>query len=209
MAKAKAANTLVKFTAAALKAQGMSDPNAAFLLEHPEDLGRTKEGKAPASIWQLPEVQELGDIAGACSGALYQSDWGRAYAKPTRLLGRLQGLEDLLKVGPPSFDKLGAYIGPLSKCSSATSSLIGKDHADFRTRSAAAWPRQLCTRLAEMTIQHCAQRKLAPRWGVEGNFEAKRRSQGEGEELARKRRKITPWELDEIRRGGVWPQERT
>ena len=141
LAKAKAANKLVKFTMEALFAQSASKNRTAFLLEHPENLGRTREGKTPASIWQLDEVREVGLQEGTVCGALHQSDWGVSYAKPTRLMGRLDGLDGVVKVGSPTFDKDDVYTGPLEKCTSASASLLGKSGAYFRTHSAAAWPR--------------------------------------------------------------------
>ena len=108
------ANQLVTFTVESLRLQMEPSPRALALGEHPEDLGKVKSGE-PASIWQWDEVREIADRPGAITGALHQSDWGREYPKPTRLIGRLPGLETILRIGWPIFDEAGSYKGPLKK----------------------------------------------------------------------------------------------
>ena len=43
-------------TSQVMQAGAASAAGSKVLLEHPEDLGEVKEGKWPASIWQLKEV---------------------------------------------------------------------------------------------------------------------------------------------------------
>ena len=106
------ANLFVDFVVNLLNAQG--DVGGWALLEHPEDLGRRAEG-VPASIWRWPSVRALVDRAGWQTGALMQSDWGRAFAKPTRFLFCLPGFAASLWCGWPCFDADGFYLGPLPR----------------------------------------------------------------------------------------------
>ena len=43
-----------------------------YLIEHPEDLGCTKEGHMPASIWQLTAVRDLATETQAHTAAIFQ-----------------------------------------------------------------------------------------------------------------------------------------
>ena len=83
------------------------------LLEHPEDLGRVKDGGTPGSIWRWPLVRKLSNRTGILWGALAQQDLGAPSVKPTRLLGNLSCALHWLHLGPPRFDARGRYLGPL------------------------------------------------------------------------------------------------
>ena len=81
-----------------------------------------------------------------------QSDFGTPYQKPTRLLGRLPGLEDHIYEGWPSFDEGSHYLGPLPKFTGTATRLIGRTGSGFRTADTAAWPEKLCDLLAKLAI---------------------------------------------------------
>ena len=71
-----------------------------ILLEHPEDLGRAHGGKDPASIWQLRELRSLvADHPEYVSVVGHQCQFGVDYAKPTRLLSDIPGIEAFGYVG--------------------------------------------------------------------------------------------------------------
>ena len=75
--KVDSANFFVKQS---LRAIGMQIQASKFwLLEHPEDLGRTKSGEVPGSIWQLPELHDV------VFGVLL------AFVRPSRKLLRSSG----------------------------------------------------------------------------------------------------------------------
>ena len=80
-------------------------------------------------------------------GALLQSDWGRAFLKPTRFLSNLTGFASSLALGWPVISADGRYEGPL-KGGQVREKLIGKDSDGFRTATAAAWPSPLCREIA-------------------------------------------------------------
>jgi len=140
------ANKLVDFATAALDAQfgngGMG------LLEHPEDLGVTAAGEMPGAIWDWPEVRSLTKHPDVHTGALYQCSWGRPFAKPTRLLLKAGKLKEILELGWPTFNADGKYEGPLGPKPETTESLTGKSGRDFATARSAAWPPELCHRIA-------------------------------------------------------------
>jgi hypothetical protein len=88
-----------------------------------------------------------------CTGALRQSDWGMSFRKPTRLLARLPGVENILSTGWPTFDADYVYTGPLAPALGPSTTLIGKVKGGFRTTASAAWPPLLCERLAALVFQ--------------------------------------------------------
>ena len=137
-------NLFVDFVVELLAAQGALGRWA--VLEHPEDLGRRSSG-VPASIWRWPAVRRLAEQDKWQTGALLQSSWGRAFAKPTRFVYCLPGFAASLFAGWPSFDDEGFYVGPLPRLG-APEVLIGKKGSVFKTLSAAAWPSELCRELA-------------------------------------------------------------
>ena len=61
--KAQLANFFIKQCFLAIQLQIQA--NRFWLLEHPEDVGKTKSGEVPASIWQLPELRALVDLSGS------------------------------------------------------------------------------------------------------------------------------------------------
>ena len=107
----------------------------------------------PGSIWQFTNIQSLKDEKGVVTGAIRQSDFGTGYQKPTRLLGRLPGMGQRMALGWPSFDGEDKYLGPLTKFAGDSVRLIGREGADFKTTSTAAWPLQLCDWLAKLTAE--------------------------------------------------------
>ena len=154
LSEARAANRLVDFTFQVAARLVAHSDSALLLREHPEDLGAVSGGSRPGTIWQWPEVLALLARPGVTWGALAQDEWGRDFRKPTRFLGRLPGLEGVLHMGPPTFDAIGAYTGPLPRAQGpARRTLVGKSmDGTFVTAPAAAWPPRLCRRLADLTI---------------------------------------------------------
>jgi hypothetical protein len=151
----KEANELVDFTVRAFTAQHLTNPGLT-LLEHPEDLGKVS-GDFPGSIWQLPGIRALGAEEGVVTCAVNQADYGTSYPKPTRLLGRLPGLELQAAQGWPAFSADGRYSGPLVKHQGKATRLIGREGPEFMTAATAAWPTQLCDYLANLVASTCAQ----------------------------------------------------
>ena len=117
-------NVLAYRSLEAFRAGHKSVANTPYLLEHPEDLGTTRNGDEPASLFQWEDTVNLIKDTAAIQGALYQCRHpGAMSAKPTRLVGTFRKLRKLLALGPPTFNKHGKYTGPLPK------SCGHKDHA--------------------------------------------------------------------------------
>ena len=95
--------------------QAALDVHSAFLLEHPEDLGRTKSGHVPASIWQLPQATALISHERVCTFAIHQCHFGATSSKPTRFLSCIAATAKMPFMGPPKFDNTDRYLGPLPK----------------------------------------------------------------------------------------------
>ena len=147
------ANELIDFTCVILLAQATR--GGCWLLGHPEDLGRTRRGTVPGSIWQWASIQHLSTTPSCTQGALYQLDWGRYFLKPTRLMGRVDELVEILYEGPPTWDADGTYLGPLPSIPDVmTKPLAGKINGEFATAAAAPWPPLLCKHLAKLTFLH-------------------------------------------------------
>ena len=134
------ANLFVDFSVELLQAQAAG--RRWGLLEHPEDLGARRAG-IPGSIWRWPAVRALVEHPGWTTGALLQSAWGRAFAKPTRFVTSLPGFSSSLFPGWPEWDEAGRYTGPLPR-GPAEEQLIGFSDGVFRATGAAAWPSLLC-----------------------------------------------------------------
>ena len=122
-----------------------------FLWEHPEDLGRTRNGESPASIWQIPEVRSLLSEAGS-TWAINQCDLGGSSAKPTRLLSNLPAAVPL-HMGWPTFGSSGEYAGPLKRCKHGWHEpLVGWQDGQYRTSGAEAYPPPLCRYFANLIL---------------------------------------------------------
>ena len=133
-----------------------------FLIEHPEDLGVTRTGAHPASIWQLSKLRDLVD-ASASSFALHQCHFGSASQKPTRLAGNLPSWAHL-SVSWPQFDRTGHYCGPLPQCTEHEHEpLIGfnSETNAWRTTSSASYPSAFCAMLA-LNILSAARNETTP-----------------------------------------------
>ena len=121
-----------------------------FLLEHPEDLGTTADGHAPASIWQLPEAVTLFKHENVMTFAIYQCQYGASTPKPTRFLSSIAATGTMRFMGPPSFDSSDKYLGPLPK-------YCGHHHkqrllGSVNTSTSAAYPADLCKAIATWTF---------------------------------------------------------
>ena len=150
-----AANTHVDFSADILRIQFERDESAMGLMEHPEDLGAVRCGDHPGSAWHFHNIKDLVDLPGVVWGALLQSDWDRPYPKPSRLLGRLDGLLEVVHVGPPTLDKDKNYVGPAPKAEGVKAMTLGKSaDGSFLSTATAAWPPKLCGALAERIVTH-------------------------------------------------------
>ena len=69
----------------------IAPPTTICLWEHPEDLGRTRNG-VPASIWQLEQLRSAAKRRGMETIVFHQCTCGANYPKPTRLLSDANGL---------------------------------------------------------------------------------------------------------------------
>ena len=150
-------NLLADFSFDALEAQFMRDGDAGGLMEHPEDLGKVRCGDHPGSVWHVERVKAILALHGVSWGALAQSDFGAPYPKPTRLLGHLLGLHNLVHVGAPSFDKDGFYAGPLLDKPRPPAMKVGKvagTNDKFNTESTAAYPPLMCEAIAKDIVEH-------------------------------------------------------
>ena len=123
-----------------------------WLWEHPEDLGRTKDGQYPASVWQLPEMQSLIQESRGVTWALHQCHFGTDTPKPTRLATNLpepstHGSEW------PVFDDQAWYVGPLGSCGHRHDrQLQGLEGDQWRTTSSAAYPSAFCYYIAQLCM---------------------------------------------------------
>ena len=152
-AKAQLANFFVKQCFLAIESQIQA--NKFWMLEHPEDLGKTKSGEFSASIWQLPELRALVDMSGS-TWAVHQCIFGAETSKPTRLASNLPACAQLGKSWP-SLSSGGDYAGPLLCCPHGSRPpLIGFRHGQFATSGAEAYPSAFCKYLAQFILSALA-----------------------------------------------------
>ena len=131
-------------------ARRMHLQNKFFWGEHPEDLGKTKSGDTPASIWQLPVVRELAELTSAACWPIHQCIFGAPSSKPTRLMSNLPSC---LQHGQqwPTFDENGFYSGPLGRCPHEFHEpLLGFNVQlqKWNTADSAAYPAAMCRDIA-------------------------------------------------------------
>lgn len=139
--------------------------NAAFLIEHPDDLGAAADGDMPASIFALQEMFDLVADTGAETASFFQCPFGANSAKPTRIVTTLPIRKVTLKLpkklyfGWGVFCKRGFYTGPMPRnCGHKHRRLLGKPSAGepFRTAAAAAYPAAMCLWLALLVVHFCS-----------------------------------------------------
>ena len=158
--KLELSNTLVQFSLEVMELAlhiGID-----FILEHPEDLGAVRSDRyphaRPASIWQLPQMRQLGKSARVFTFAFYQCQFNAASRKPTRFITTIPGLALAMYPGWPSLNATGFYVGPLPSTCTCTRRHVGiiKRHPDesFWTTAAQAYPPAMDFWMAITILQH-------------------------------------------------------
>ncbi len=131
--------------------------NSFYLVEHPEDLGRTSTGGDPASIWGLDKILSLAKDSSAQSYSLFQCHFQAPSSKPTRLLTNLKMEDKRLFPGWPKFGPGNFYKGPLPPrcgCAKRHMQLVGRSSAGgFRTAASAAYPSDMCKMIAKAILK--------------------------------------------------------
>lgn len=147
------ANALVEFTWILFEL--CASLSLAFLGEHPEDLGMTRNGR-PASIWQSKEFSQCLQHPHAWTFAIFQCLFGAETSKPTRFVTTLKHFMGPLHKGIPTFSKSGHYTGPLPhRCPHQHKPLAGlSDTGEWNTSPAASYPPGLCKAIAESIFAH-------------------------------------------------------
>ena len=128
----------------------MHAQNRFYWCEHPEDLGRTKSGDTPASIWQFPAMRDLAELTSAACWALHQCKYGAPTSKPTRLMSNLPACQQFEQHWP-TFDGDGFYAGPLGRCPhDFHAPLLGFNVQlqKWNTADSAAYPAAMCEAIA-------------------------------------------------------------
>ena len=91
----------IRAAEAAIRAKKRLGAVVRFLIEHPQDLGSTRNG-VPASIWHLAQIRRLQDLnPDMVSVAGHQCQLKVDYSKPTRLYSDIPKIADFGKVGWP------------------------------------------------------------------------------------------------------------
>ena len=133
-----------------------------FLFEHPEDLGAVRSSThrvaRPASVWQLPQMRQLGASLKVYTFAFYQCQFGASSRKPTRFITTFPQLALAMYSGWPVFDQLSFYQGPLPPSCTCARRHVGiiKRHPDdsFATSLAQAYPPAMDAWMAQAILQH-------------------------------------------------------
>jgi hypothetical protein len=166
LADCELGNTFLRKTYEACRIAHAAD--CAYLVEHPEDLGCTRSGDHPASIWAMQDTFDLQKDTSAATAGLFQCAFGAETSKPTRLLSTLGMKHHALSHGWPTFGPHGAYRGPLPlHCGHMHTPLLGRSNRVFVTAAAAAYPGDMCLWIANMVLEFCRQRPLLKRGEIE------------------------------------------
>ena len=144
------------------------------LLEHPEDLGRCRNGwprnhsiqkhiggdgktGVPASIWQFPETRNVFGDFEAFTVAGHQCQYpGYDVKKPTRLWSDIKEVLEFGLAGWPVFDAFDNYQGPLPRdCGHVHRRETTGRHApgEYNTSSTAAYPPAMCDWIAKIIFE--------------------------------------------------------
>eukprot|EP00435_Cladocopium_sp_Y103_P023419 s974_g5.t1 len=138
------------------------------LWEHPEDLGRARNG-IPASVWQLEELRQAAKRRKMETIAFHQCTYGANYPKPTRFLSDANGLLQLGFPGWPVLNGGLSCLGPLPRsCGHDHDPLIGaNDAGGFKTGPTAAYPAEMNQMIAQLVFNHWHQQTPTPMEGEE------------------------------------------
>eukprot|EP00435_Cladocopium_sp_Y103_P069710 s303_g33.t2 len=133
----------------------IAPPRTTCMWEHPEDLGRARNG-TPASVWQLAELRQAAKSRQMHTVAIHQCAYGADYPKPTRLLSDANGLLQVGFPGWPMLNKELYYLGPLPRsCGHNHDPLIGtNDSGQFKTAPTAAYPPRMNEMIATLVFNH-------------------------------------------------------
>eukprot|EP00435_Cladocopium_sp_Y103_P008775 s235_g2.t1 len=133
----------------------IAPPAVICFWEHPEDLGRARNG-TPASVWQLDELRQAAKRRKMETVAIHQCAYGADYPKPTRLLSDAHGLLQVGFHGWPVLNKDLYYMGPLPRaCGQNHDPLIGtNEEGQFKTAPTAAYPPQMNNMIATLVFNH-------------------------------------------------------
>ena len=169
--RAKQGNEFIHFAIRAASAAHRAKASGAtcrLLLEHPEDLGRSKHG-TPASIWQLPEIRAILKMCpDFFTVAGHQCQFGVDYSKPTRLLTDISGLAAFGVKGWPVMDSNDWYVGPLPRCGHVHKEpTVGQkqDGSGFHSSAKANYPQKMCAFIALHIFEDWFPRACAPSGG--------------------------------------------
>ncbi len=184
---------LIRFTLSCLRAA--VEATCTVWLEFPEDLGSCTAGD-PASLWQLPECQELQKM-GLQRGALFQCEWSPTdYGKPTGIYTNSDGIlkDKRFYKGWPSFttaqgSNWRAYSGPLP-CREGRPGCSHGAHPPLRRRQAdGSWKTSATAAYAPEFCRQMARGLLTTEMGVDlpnGPKSAPTQSEGQGAALERR-----------------------
>ena len=159
---AEGSNAQIEFILQTLQTVTKENPQARWALFQPEDLGTAKCTTSPASLWQLPEIQEWTRSHGLVRMTASQCEF---HSSPTRcpigFLSTASFYSNRIRIGWPSFSQEGRYLGPLPQscsCGGAHSSEnMAAPSGDNRARSSLLLPgfaNWLCKRsLRELLVR--------------------------------------------------------
>jgi hypothetical protein len=171
-ARAEQGNEFIHFCIRAVEAAAAArkrhNATVRVLWEHPEDLGVTPKG-TPASVWQLSEVRRFTtDEFGYFTVVGHQCQFGVDYAKPTRLLCDIPGVEAFGHAGWPRFHASGHYAGPLPRCGHVHKEPThgqNEQGTGFHSSPKAAYPPKMCVFFANCIFEDAWNRLARPKVG--------------------------------------------
>ena len=159
---AEGSNTQIEFILQTLQTVTKESPQTRWALFQPEDLGTARCTTNPASLWQLPEIQEWTRAHGLVRMTASQCEFHSSSTRcPIGFLSTASFYSKRIRIGWPSFSQEGRYLGPLPQnCSCGvvhSSENMAAPSGDNRVRSSLLLPgfaNWLCERsLREISVR--------------------------------------------------------
>ena len=181
--------------------------------KHPDRFHRAGDGETENScrpsinlaVERYPRSgrAQRGEDRSLCGSQIWVTD----YQKPTRLLARWPGIEEVLATGWPILDEDNRYQGPLNRQKINKEMMVGRNKGGvFQTATTTAWPAALCEVLARNLVAELLKEASASKAQERGGSRGRKRRRIEDDHHDQDRskgdrRKISSEELAKVKSG--------
>ena len=174
-------------------------------------LGETENRGRPSIYLAVEKYPRSGRAERGKDRSIAAVRLGTDYQKPTRLLARWPGVEEVLATGWPILDSDNRYQGPLNRQKNSKEMMVGRNKGVFQTAVTTAWPAALCEVLARNLVAELLKTASASRAQEKGESRGRKRrrieddhhdqDRSKGKKAVGDRRKISSEEMAKVRSG--------